>query len=589
MHARRFLPYTAAKTCLEAPAEAVRSTLDSFVPLRRVFPCALALLLLTCLPLSAQSLRDARSKSGMVVTISPEASRVGAQVLEQGGNAADSAIATAFALAVTHPAAGNIGGGGFMLVQPSDGSPPVFIDYRETAPAGATREMFVDNKDANSHPYVGVPGMVRGMKLAHELYGSINWESLVQPAVALARDGFEMHAGLADELNKQLHGSTNEEFKRVYGKPGQTQWQAGDRIALPDLAASLQRIADHGTDGFYSGETAELIVAEMKKGGGLITEDDLKRYRARVRQPIRFQFRGFTVLSAPPPSSGGIALAEMLGIVEQLDLKSKGRWSVETNHAMIEAMRRAFANRAMYLGDSDFIDIPSHLATRDYAKYLASTIDMHRATASQSLGPPLNEPEESPQTTHFSVIDRHGMAVSNTYTLEVSYGSGIVVRGAGFLLNNEMGDFNRRPGVTNRHGAIGTPANDILPEKRMLSSMTPTIVLKDSKPYLVTGSPGGRTIINTVFCVTTNVLEFGMTAREAVDAPRMHHQWFPDAVRFMGADDPKHASMVEQLRSMGHKVQDSHSQGDANTILVDGDTYVGAADYSFGAAIAPTK
>ncbi len=541
-----------------------------------------------CLP-AQQALRDSNSSLGMVVSVSPEASMAGAQIMEQGGNAVDSAIATAFALAVTHPAAGNIGGGGFMLVHPGDGSPPVFVDYREKAPLAATRSMLAENNDPRTHPYVGVPGTVRGMKLAHEMYGSLEWEALVDPAVGLARDGFEMHAGLADELNGQLHRSTNDEFRRVYGKPDGTEWKAGDRMVLPDLAATLQRIADSGTAGFYSGKTARMIVAEMQQGGGLVSLEDLARYRARIRQPIRFQFRDNEILSAPPPSSGGIALAQMLGIVEQFDLSRKGRWSVETNHVIVEAMRRAFASRATYLGDPDFAGIPEHLASRDFARYLASTIDPQQATPSETLGPPVTESPESPETTHFSIIDRNGMAVSNTYTLEASYGSGIVVRGAGFLLNNEMGDFNRRPGVTSPLGPIGTRPNEIQPEKRMLSSMTPTIVLKNGKPFLVTGSPGGRTIINTVFCVTLNVLEFGMTAREAVDAPRTHHQWFPDRVGFTSADDAQYSSLIDGLRQRGHTVRNTGGQGDANTILIRDGIFFGAADDDFGAAIAPGK
>ena len=523
----------------------------------------------------------------MVVAVSPDAVVVGARILEQNGNAVDSAIATAFALAVTHPAAGNIGGGGFMLVQPSDGSPPVFIDYREKAPLASTREMYVEGGSKNNHRYVGVPGTVRGLKLAHELYGSLDWKKLVEPAVALARDGFVMHAGLADELNGELGSSNNDEFKRVYGKPDRTEWKPGDKVVMPDLAATLRRIADHGTDGFYSGKTAELLVAEMERGGGYIRAEDLNRYRARIRQPIRFDFREYEILSAPPPSSGGIALAQMFGIVEHFDLRSKGRWSVETNHVMIEAMRRAFANRALYLGDPDFIEIPGHLASREFANDLAGTIDLNRATPSDTLGPAVTETEESQQTTHFSVMDRNGMAVANTYTLEAGFGSGVVVTGAGFLLNNEMGDFNGRPGVTNRRGTIGTSPNQVSPEKRMLSSMTPTIVLKDGKVVLVTGSPGGRTIINTVFCVALNVLEFGMDLRAAVDAPRTDHEWFPDTVRFMGADDPAHAKLVEQLKKLNHTVVDTNGQGDANSILVIGGIFIGAADDRYGAAMSP--
>jgi gamma-glutamyltranspeptidase/glutathione hydrolase len=535
----------------------------------------------------AQSQRDARGHDGMVVAVSPDAAAAGARILEQGGNGVDSAITTAFVLAVTHPAAGNIGGGGFMLVHPADGSPPVFIDYREKAPLASTRDMYIDGGNRSNHRYVGVPGTVRGLKLAHELYGSLDWEKLVEPAVALARDGFVMHAGLADELNSELRESKNDEFIRVYSKSNGAAWMAGDKIVLADLAATLQRIADQGTDGFYSGKTANLLVAEMERGGGYITAQDLDRYRARIRQPIRFEFRDYEILSAPPPSSGGIALAQMFGIVEHFDLRSKGRWSAETNHLMIEAMRRAFANRAMYLGDSDFVQIPEHLSSREFARYLAGTIDLQHATPSESLGPTIAETAESPETTHFSVVDRNGMAVSNTYTLEAGFGSGVVVTGAGFLLNNEMGDFNGRPGVTDRRGAIGTLPNQVSPEKRMLSSMTPTIVTKDGKAVLVTGSPGGRTIINTVFCVILNVVEFEMDIRAAVDAPRTAHEWFPDVVSFVGADDPAYSMMVDQLKKMNHKIKDTKGQGDANSILVADGQFIGAADYRFGAAVAP--
>lgn len=552
-------------------------------------------ILSVCLMLSAQSqaftqqidsnLRDATSTRGMVVAVSPDGARAGTKILEQGGNAVDAAITTALAMAVTHPSAGNIGGGGFMLIHPSDGSPPIFIDYREKAPLSSTRDMYKEGGSRKNQKYVGVPGTVRGLKLAHEIYGSLEWSKLVEPAVGLARDGFVIHEGLAGSLNYQVTNSSNDEFKRVYGKPDGTQWKSGDRLVLSDLAATLRRIADHGTKGFYEGETARLLAQEMDLGGGYVALEDLKRYRARVRTPIHFKYRGFDVYSAPPPSSGGITLAQMMGIAEQYDLRSKGRWSGVTNHVMIEAMRRAYANRARYLADQDFVEIPKHLWTNSFARYLASTIDLKRATPSDSLGPKITEEAESKETTHFSVVDQKGMAVSNTYTLEAGYGSGVVVRGGGFLLNNEMGDFNGRPGVTTRNGGIGTEPNTVEPEKRMLSSMTPTLVAKNKKAYLVTGSPGGRTIINTVFCVTLNVLEFEMNAREAVDAPRTDHEWFPERVQFMGAANPKYSGMVNELRAMGHNIQATTGQGDANTILIKNGVFTGAADYRFGAAV----
>ena len=538
----------------------------------------------------AQGRRDAVGQTGMVVSISPDASDVGAAVLGRGGNAVDAASATAFARAVTHPSAGNIGGGGFMLVHPSDGSPPVFLDYREKAPLTSTRDMFAAGGSRKSHPYVGVPGTVRGMSLAHELYGSLEWSELVEPAVVLARDGFEMHASLARSLNRTLAGSHNEEFKRVYGREDGAQWSAGQKIVMPDLAATLARIRDHGNAGFYAGKTAELLAAEMERGGGYVSLEDLRRYRARVRVPIQFSFRGHDVYSAPPPSSGGITIAQVLQMLEPFELRKLGRWSPKANHLIIEAMRRAYAERAAHLGDSDFVKIDQKLWSQPYALGLGKTIDPAEATPSARLGPKITLAPESKETTHFSVMDASGMAVSNTYTLEAGYGSGVVVRGAGFLLNNEMGDFNPQPGVTNENGRIGTPPNLIEPEKRMLSSMTPTIAAKDGKVVLVTGSPGGRTIINTVICVTLNVLEFEMPIREAVDAARMDHEWFPDRVRFVGADGAPHEELANKLRSMGHDVQSSRGQGDANSIFVTpGGAVHGAADDEYGAAVTAPK
>ena len=538
----------------------------------------------------AQDHRNATSAHGMVVSISVEASDVGAKILEQGGNAVDAAIATAFALAVTHPSAGNIGGGGFMLVHPGDGSAPTFIDYREKAPLSSTKTMFLDEQgdyvdggSRKNHLYVGVPGTVAGMVLAHEQFGSLAWTELVTPAVTLAEDGFVLNH-LAAQLNRVLERSNNDEFKRVYGKSGGDKpWLPTDRLVLGDLGRTLRRINELGLDGFYSGETADLLHEEMQRGGGYITREDLTAYEAVIREPIHGMFRGYDIYSAPPPSSGGISLTLMLNMLENFDLKASGRWSSETVHIIVETMRRAYANRAKYLGDSDFIDIPTHLTDKLYAKGLAEGIDVTRATRSEQFGPPITLVAESPETTHFSVIDSTGMAVSNTYTLENGYGAGVVVTGAGFLLNNEMGDFNKKPGLTSPRGEIGTLANQIAPEKRMLSSMTPTIVSRDGKVYLVTGSPGGRTIINTVLNVTLNVLEFEMNMREAVDAPRLNMQWMPDRLGFQAAEDPQYADLVDALRAMGHTVARGGG-GDANSILVEDGTFIGAADNQNGGA-----
>jgi gamma-glutamyltranspeptidase/glutathione hydrolase len=548
-----------------------------------------ALALAGLLPAAAAEERHAGPSAtgtrGMVVTVSRSATEVGVATLKAGGNAVDAAVATAFALAVTWPEAGNIGGGGFMLVYPPGGRPPLF-DYRETAPAAATRDMFA--RQARPSPYlmVGTPGTVRGLALAHRRFGKLPWKDLVTPAVKLASDGFVIDAPLAASLNGVLRQSQSREsaaeLRRVYGKDGgKAPWQAGDRLTQPDLARALRRIAEGGPGAFYTGETADLIAAEMKRGGGLITHKDLAEYKAKEREPVHGTYRGYDVYGPPPPSSGGVALVEMLNTLEGFDLRKRGRHSAETVHLMIEAMRRAYRDRAAHLGDPDFVKVPASLMTREYAKKLAAGIDPRKATPSADLAGdiPLSATAEGSNTTHFSVIDGDGLAVANTYTLENSFGSRVVVRGAGFLLNDEMGDFNPRPGVTDARGRIGTAANEVAPGKRMLSSMTPTVVARDGKAVLVTGSPGGRTIINTVLCVVLNVLEFELPLREAVDAPRLHHAWFPDRVE-MERGLREDGELVRKLEAMGHKVAPRPvRQGDAHTIRVGPDgRYEGAAD-----------
>lgn len=519
------------------------------------------------------------AKSGMVVCVSPPAADVGVEVLKKGGTAVDAAVAVALALSVTWPEAGNIGGGGFMMVAPP-GQPPTCFEYRETAPAAAKVDLLADGKVTYlDHKASGVPGTVRGLALAHKKFGKLAWKDVVMPAVRLAEEGFTVNAVLARGLNRVLADpkTTNAEFKRVYGKPGGGAWQAGDTLVLKDLGRTLRLIAENGADAFYTGELADLLAQEMKAGGGLITKDDLAEYRANERKPVHTTYRGYEVFGPPPPSSGGIVVAEVLDILENFDLKKHGRFSPETLHLMVEAMKRAYCDRARHLGDPDFTPIPDHLVTKEYAKQLAAGIDPAKATPSETLAPEIKLDGEGEDTTHFSVIDRNGMAVSNTYTLENSYGNRVVVRGAGYLLNNEMTDFNPKPGVTTRGGLIGTKPNLIAPGKRMLSSMTPTLVLKGGKPVLVTGSPGGRTIPNTVLCVVVNVIDFDMPVQAAVDAPRLHHQWFPDAVRFEGVR--QHAEAVARLKAMGHVVTE-HRQGDAHTIRIDPKTglYHGAAD-----------
>jgi gamma-glutamyltranspeptidase/glutathione hydrolase len=523
---------------------------------------------------------SAASADGMVVSVSRPATEIGVAVLRDGGNAVDTAVAVAFALAVTWPEAGNIGGGGFMLVRPAKGDPTVF-DYRETAPAAATKDMFAKGKAA-AHLYVGTPGTVRGLALAHKRFGKLPWKRLVGPAVTLAADGFAIDAALAGSLNGALRRAPdNAELRRVYGKDGgKERWQAGDRLVQPDLAKTLRAVADD-PEAFYTGPVADLIAAEMKAGGGLITKDDLAKYQAKERRPVHGTYRGYDVYGPPPPSSGGTCLVEMLNILENFDLKKRGRWSPETLHLMIEAMRRAYRDRAAFLGDPDFVTIPAKLTSKDYAKELAKGIDPKKATRSVDLAGDVPLAGEGEQTTHFSVVDRDGMAVSNTYTLESSFGSCIVVRGAGFLFNNQMGDFNPVPGVTDRTGRIGTAANLVAPGKRMLSSMTPTLVVRDGRTVLVTGSPGGRTIINTVLCVVVNTVDFDLPLREAVDAPRLHMPWLPDAVQVEAGLAEGHAAALARLRDMGHVIEAKPvKQGDAHSIRFDARTgrWQGEAD-----------
>jgi gamma-glutamyltranspeptidase/glutathione hydrolase len=529
----------------------------------------------------------AEHRHGVVVSVSAPASDAGLHILKQGGAAVDAAVAVAFALAVTHPAAGNIGGGGFMLVHPPKQTPVVF-DYRETAPAAAHPTMFKKGEAGYGHRVVGVPGTVRGLALAHQRFGKLPWKTLVEPAARLAADGFLLDKHHADSLNAVLASAAKDartttpeifaELLRVFGRPGGGKWQPGDYLVQPDLAKTLRLIAELGPDAFYTGPVADQLVAEMQAGGGLITRDDLAKYRAIERRPIHGVYRGHDVYAPPPPSSGGICLVQMLNVLEHFEIAKHPRFAAETLHLLAEAGRRAYCDRARYLGDPAFTRIPTHLTSRDYAKKLASAIDLGKATPSEDLAPDLPLAAEGDSTTHFSIIDKDGLAVANTYTLERSYGARLVVKGAGFLLNNEMLDFNWRPGVTSRQGTIGTEPNRISPGKRMLSSMTPTIVAKDGTPLLVTGSPGGRTIINTVLGIVVSVIDYDMPIQQAIDAPRLHHQWFPDEIRFEGLKS--HAAAVAGLQARGHRVAAAVKQGDAHTIWIDPKTggYVGAAD-----------
>jgi gamma-glutamyltranspeptidase/glutathione hydrolase len=529
--------------------------------------CILVTLALTCtFSQGAESFNK-----GVVVSVSQPGSDAGLQILKSGGNAVDAAVATAFALAVTHPAAGNIGGGGFMVVHPpfGKGEPTVF-EYREMAPKAAFETVFKKTDGMFTHKVSGVPGTVRGLALAHQRFGSKPWAELLAPAIELAEKGFPVSKQLANSLNGLLSTSKEfEELQRVF-KPtnGTNNWEANDILVQKDLGNTLTKIAKFGPDEFYLGTTADLISNEMKMGAGLIGKDDLALYQARERKPIKLEYKGYSIYGSPPPSSGVITLGLMLNMIEPIDIKKMGRWSPETFHLLIETMRRAFCERARHLGDQGFVDIPATLLDKEFAKNLAAGINLQKATPSADLAMDFNISKESEDTTHFSIVDGQGMAVSNTYTLEQSYGSKVMVRGAGFLLNNEMLDFNWFPGETNTTGRVGTKPNLIAPSKKMLSSQTPVIVAKNGTPYLVTGSPGSRTIINTVFNIIINVIDFEMTAQEAVDAARLHHQWFPDKAYFEEANNAKYEVNMKKLRAMGHDIS-SRRQGDAHSILID--------------------
>ncbi len=538
------------------------------------------------LPFENPARAPVRSTHGMVVSASAIASEIGMQVLRDGGNAVDAAVATGFALAVTHPTAGNIGGGGFMVIRFPDGRATT-VDFREKAPAAATARMFLDSTGRystrthhDSYLSVGVPGTVAGFAKAQGSWGKSAWKRLVDPAYRLAAGGIVVSPVLARSLSSAL--PSMQRFPAsvaAYSKRG-TPFEAGDTLRQPDLARTLGRIRDQGRDGFYKGETAQLLAAEMRRGGGLITEADLAQYEAKERAPVRGTYRGYEVISMAPPSSGGVGIIEMLNILEGYDLKAMGSMSPAFVHYVAEAMRRAFRDRAHWLADPDFAaDMPlARLMSKAYAAEQRKTIDPEHATPSSVGDIAVADGHESPETTHYSVVDSSGMAVSVTYTLEQGYGSKIVVPGAGFLLNNEMGDFNAGPGLTDETGLIGTEPNLARPGQRMLSSMTPTILAKDGKLFAVVGSPGGRTIINTVLGVVLQLVDFGMDVQAAVDAPRLHHQWLPD--RLAIEQDGVTPATVQALEAMGYTVRVSGRQGAAHCIMIDPRTgeRVGAAD-----------
>jgi gamma-glutamyltranspeptidase/glutathione hydrolase len=525
----------------------------------------------------------------MVASANAIASQVGVDIMKRGGNAIDAACAVGLALAVVYPAAGNLGGGGFMLIRLADGR-AVAIDYRETAPAAAQRTMYLDsagnivpNASLVGYRAAGVPGTVAGLGLAQQKYGVLKWSEVVEPARKLAALGFRVSESLAAGLRNSKKLAQFPESKRIFLKDGHF-YQEGETFKQPELAATLERIQEQGPREFYTGLTAQQITDDVKANGGLITKTDLEYYHAVEREPLRGSYRGVDILTMPPPSSGGAALLEMLNILEPHDLAAMGYNSSDTDHLLIEAMRRAFADRAEFMGDPDFVDVPAKgLISKAYAAEVAKTIDPARATPSAQIGHGRPQPYESQQTTHFSVVDAAGNAVSNTYTLNFGFGSCATVRGAGFLLNDEMDDFTSKPGTPNGFGLIQGEANAIGPRKRPLSSMTPTILTRNGKLFLVIGSPGGPTIINTVLQVISNVVDYGMDLAHAIAAPRLHHQWLPDVVQAEPFALPK--DVLTNLRAMGHKISSPQGargerMGDAEGILVDPETGVrlGASD-----------
>lgn len=520
---------------------------------------------------------------GMVVTSHYLATESAGEVLAKGGNAIDAAVTAAFSLAVTQPRSGNIGGGGFMLISSEPKDKVVAIDYREKAPAKASVDMFLDDKgdaDKNrsrySHLASGVPGTVAGLALALEEYGTISLKEAMAPAIKLAEEGFIVTPRFSDGLKQtkdvlQQWGSSS----KVFYKEDGSFYEPGERFIQKDLAETLKRIAANGPKEFYEGKTAELLIAEMKRHGGLITMEDMKAYQPVIREPVQGSYRGYDVFSMSPPSSGGAHVVQILNILEGYPVSEFGHNSAQTIHYMSEAMKRAYADRSKYLGDSDFVDVPlKGLTSKEYASLLRAQIDPDKATPSETIAPANPLPYESNETTHFSVVDQYGNAVSNTYTINFSYGSGIVVEGAGFLLNNEMDDFSAKPGVPNAYGLIGGKANKIESNKRMLSSMSPTIVKKDGKNFLVTGSPGGSRIITTTLQVIMNVIDHGLNIQSAVAAPRIHHQWLPDEIRIEEGFSPE---TIQVLKEKGHIVNQKAAMGAIQSIMIrDGVMYGGA-------------
>lgn len=527
--------------------------------------------------------RNIIADSGMVVSAHRESSRIGVRILQKGGNAIDAAVATEFALAVCFPEAGNIGGGGFMLIRTGDGRSEV-LDYREKAPAKATRDMYLDKsgnviegKSTDTHLSSGVPGTVDGMITAHSKYGKLPFKDVIQPAIDLAEKGFEITERQARDLNsnRRLFIERNS-FRPVFVKD--SLWKEGDLLIQSALAETLKRIRDYGRDGFYSGKTARLLIREMQRGNGLVSEQDLNDYSSVLRMPLTADYKGYRIITVPPPSSGGIILIQLLRMITPYPFSEWGFNSPRTIHLMAESERRAFADRSEYPGDPDFIKTPvNQLISKKYLLERMSTFNAKKASISLEVKPGSPERYTSEETTHYSVVDPRGNAVAVTTTLNNTFGNSIVVDSAGFLLNNEMDDFSIKPGFPNMFGLIGGEANSVQPGKRMLSSMTPTIVEKEGKLLLVVGSPGGSTIPTSVFQVIVNVLDFGMNVGQAVDAGRFHHQWLPDLISYeKSAAD---SLTVKKLTDMGHILKERSAIGSINAIMIlPGGKKAGGAD-----------
>ena len=522
---------------------------------------------------------------GMVVSQRMIASEVGAKILKKGGNAVDAAVATGLALAVVLPRAGNLGGGGFMVVYLKEEDKTIAIDYREKAPSAATRDLFLDKngdydrkKAQFSLLSAGVPGSVAGFHHALTKYGTLSWQEVLEPAIRLAEEGFVIPHDLANTLASKRYRerlSSDPAAAKVFFKEDKGLYSAGEILIQRDLALTLKELSTNGPDAFYTGKIAQLIVKEMERNGGLITLEDLKNYNIAERQPLVGSYKGYEIVSMPPSSSGGTHLIQMLNMLEEFPIKEMGFGSADTIHILAEVMKRAYADRSKYLGDSDFYKVPSSLISKKYAISLNKDISLDKVTPSGDISPGDPYPYESPDTTHFSVMDSYGNAVSNTYTLNFSYGSGLMIPGTGMLINNEMDDFSSKPGTPNGYGLLGSEANAIEGNKRPLSSMTPTIIFKDQKPYMVFGSPGGSRIITTVLQVALNVMEHEMNIAQAVHSPRIHHQWLPEVLMIEKGFGPDTEKLLE---SKGYKLYPSSTMGSVQAIIKEGNYFYGSAD-----------